>query len=226
MRITNRKIFVSALFLTVVIFVMGLLLGLVIEGKRVEFIEQADREQKINLESLQLQLLYLSSIEGRESCPAFTTALSDHIKETENTRERLEKYLTEDMAHESGFSLLKREYIISQLNYWVLARKTRDICESDFVSVLYFYSKKCPDCENQGFILDYLKKLFGDRLLIFALDKEFADENMIKVIAASYNVSWVPTIVIEDKVYQGFQSKDQLLKLVCSEYSDKPSDCP
>ena len=226
MRVTNRKIFVSALFLTVVIFVMGLLLGLVIEGKRVEYIEQADREQKVNLESLQLQLLYLSSIEGRESCPAFTTALSEHIKETENTRERLEKYLTEDMAHENGFSLLKREYVISQLNYWVLARRTQEICGSDFVSVLYFYSKKCPDCENQGFILDYLKKLFGDRLLIFALDQEFSAENMIQVIAASYNVTQAPTIVIEDKVYSGFQSKDELLEHVCIEYSEKPSDCP
>jgi hypothetical protein len=94
------------------------------------------------------------------------------------------------------------------------------------VTVLYFYSRKCPDCENQGFVLDYLKKLFGDRLLIFALDREFSEEPMISIIADSYKVSSSPTIVVGDEVFDGFQSKDKLLALICGSFKEKPSDCP
>ena len=226
MRVTNTKIFLGALILTTAIFVMGLLLGLVIEGKRVEYIEKSSQTQKLDFESLKLQLLYLSSLEGVESCPAFSASLSMNIRETEKTRERLEGYLTDGVAYNDEFTILKREYVISQLNYWILARKTKKLCNSDFVTVLYFYSKKCPDCENQGFILDYLKKLFGDRLLIFALDQEFAEEPMIQVIASAFNVSESPTIVVEDKVLSGFREKEQLLEVICDKYVERPSDCP
>jgi hypothetical protein len=226
MRVTNTKIFLGALILTVVIFVMGLLLGLVIEGKRVEYVEQAGRLQKLDFESLQLQLLYLSSIDERDGCPAFSSALSMHIKETEKTRERLEGYVQEGTAYSEELSLLKREYVISQLNYWILSKRTKGVCETDFVTVLYFYSKDCSDCENQGFVLDYLKRLFGDRLLIFALDREFTYEPMIQVLTAAYNVSESPTIVVEDEVLNGFQTKDQLLERICSRFEEKPKDCP
>jgi len=146
MRPTNTKIFIGAFFLTVAIFVMGLLLGLVIEGKRATYAEESYKTQKENLDSLQLRFLYLSSLEGKESCPAFSAALSNYIKETENTRERLESYVVDGVAYNSEFALIKREYIISQLNYWILSKKTKKLCDTDFVTVLYFYSRKCPDC--------------------------------------------------------------------------------
>lgn len=226
MRVTNTKIYVSALFLTVVIFVMGLLLGLVIEGKRVAFVEQADNIQKLNFESLHLQFLYLASIEGRESCPAFSAALGSHIKDTEKVRERLEGYIATGVAYNDEFEILKREYAISQLNYWILSKKTKKLCGTDFVTILYFYSEKCPECENQGFVLDYMKKRFGEKILIFALDRDFSEEPVIPVIVTTYNVSASPTIVIEDDVFAGFQSKNSLLEVVCSKFADKPSDCP
>ncbi|MFH1788840.1 MAG: hypothetical protein ABH834_05630 [Candidatus Altiarchaeota archaeon] len=226
MRVTNRKIYVSALFLTIVIFVMGLLLGLVIEGKRVAYVENADRIQKLNFESLQLQFLYLASLEGRESCPAFSAALGSHIKETEKVRERLEGYIASGVAYNDEFEILKREYTISQLNYWILSKKTKRLCGTDFIPILYFYSDKCPECENQGFVLDYVKKRFGDRVLIFALDRTFREEPIIPVIVTTYNVSSSPTIVVEDDVFTGFQSKDALLEAVCGKFTEKPSDCP
>ncbi|MFH1835459.1 MAG: hypothetical protein ABH851_04650 [Methanobacteriota archaeon] len=226
MRVTNTKIYVGALFLTVAIFVMGLLLGLVIEGKRVAFMEESDRVQKLNFESLKLQFLYLSSLEGRESCPAFSSALSRYIKETEKTRERLEGYITQGVAYNNDFLILKREYVISQLNYWVLSKNTKRLCGTDFVTVLYFYSEDCGDCENQGFVLDYLKRRFGDGVLIFALDREFVEEPMIPFIVETFNVSVSPTLVVEDDVLVGFQPKDTLIKVVCEKFAEKPSDCP
>lgn len=225
MRIINTKLYVMAIAITIVIFILGLLLGVLIEGERVEYIEYRDREQEINFNSLQLQYLFLSALEEKNGCNAFLATLDNYIENTEGARVKLEKYLDKSNVHEEDFNLLKREYIISQINYWILSMRTRDMCNEDFVTVLYFFSKECDECENQGFVLDYLKRIFKERLLIFAIDASFPQEPMISIMKDTYNITQTPALIIEGEKFVGFQSKDKLIEEICSHYSSVTEDC-
>ncbi|MFC2154570.1 hypothetical protein ACFLRC_03700 [Candidatus Altiarchaeota archaeon] len=222
----NKNIFLVAGFITTIIFVLGLLLGMVIEGYRISYIEGKDREQRINFESLQLQYQYLNTLGEKEGCAAFSATMNDYIKSNDRIRIRLENYVDKDLTHSDEFNMLKREYAISQLNYWILARRTKDFCDSDFVTVLFFHKKDCPSCENQGFVLDYFKKMFEDRILIFALDAEFSDEPMVPILLNTYGIRETPTVILENTTFNGFASKDDLLSEICSHYKEKPPECP
>lgn len=209
-----------------VIFTLGLLLGVVIESKRLDYMSTDARIQDVNYESLQLQYVYLSTLTGNDSCNAFSATLNSYIHDLEVNRVRLQKYIEGSTAYSDEFDLLKREYTLSQINYWILSKRSRELCSTDLVTVLYFHSEECgDDCTNQGFILDYLKRVFGDKLLIFAFDTGFKEEPMIDILKQTYNVTETPTVVIEDVKLVGFQSKQDLMDDVCSLYRERPVEC-
>jgi hypothetical protein len=229
MRKINKRFYGLAGVITIIIFLFGLSLGILIESERVDYVEGNRNHEKVEYESLQVQYLYLSylSTSGREeSCGAFTATLNQYIKRTDDTRLKLEDYIAKGNVYTEEFRFLKREYVQSQMNYWILARKTKELCKTDYVTVLYFHSTDCPDCKSQGYVLDYMKKLFDDRLLVFAFDSNFTEEPMIDLLKNTYHVEKTPTVIIEEDSYAGFVSKDALMKSVCAKYDKKPKDCP
>ncbi|MBA3064388.1 hypothetical protein FP803_03035, partial [Candidatus Woesearchaeota archaeon] len=58
----NKKRYFIAALLTLFVFVLGLMLGLVIEGKRVQYIESMNRIEKLDYSSLQLQYAYIDQL--------------------------------------------------------------------------------------------------------------------------------------------------------------------
>ncbi|MFH0860956.1 MAG: conjugal transfer protein TraF [Candidatus Altiarchaeota archaeon] len=221
----SGRLYLVAFVITAAIFILGLLLGVIIESKRLQYVDQRAREERINYESVQLQYLYLSAIPEKTGCNAFTATLNNYIEKTEQTRARLETYARESEVHKPEFGLLKREYVISQINYWILAEKTKDLCSTDTTSILFFYSSDCPRCEDQGFVLDYIKKRFGRKVLIFALDAEFIDEQMIPILKQTYNVTSTPTVIVDDETFNDFTGKDALTSIICSNLDEEPEEC-
>jgi hypothetical protein len=223
----NKKRYIIAALLTLSIFLLGLMLGLVIEGKRVQYIESMNRIEKLDYNSLQLQYAYIDQLSQEKNCDAVSKTFESSVKSLIETSERLENYEQNANLNKEDLHVLKREYILAQLNYWLLAKRTKKICNRDLVSILYFYSTKeeCPDCERQAFILTYLKNEFKDKLLIFALDSTYVDEPMIEMLKDQYGISRYPTLIIEGHVFEDFIPKDELLKTICSLYKEDIDYC-
>lgn len=224
----KKEKYVFAALLTLGIFLLGVLLGLVIEGKRIIFIQNSAKEQKLDFASLQLQYAYVNQLSQEQNCPALIKTFEKNIESLESARLRLEEYNQNAKISKDDFKLLQREYILSQLSYWLFAKQTRDVCNVDQASILYFYStkKECPDCEEQAFVLTYLKKRFNEKLLIFALNGRYTEEPMIEMLKTRYDIQVYPTLVIEDKKFEGFTSKDDILREICRYYThEKEEDC-
>lgn len=223
----NRKRYLMAGILTAFVFILGIMLGMVIEGQRVQYIDKVNRIEKLDYSSLQLQYAYIDQLSREENCEAVSKTFESSVKSLTETSERLESYEKNANLNKEEFKVLKREYILSQLNYWLLAQRTKKICERDLVTILYFYSteKECPDCEEQAFILTYLKQKFGNKLLIFALDSTYTEEPMINMLKNQYDVKEYPTIVIENEAFEGFVSKSQILNIICDKYNKKIEEC-
>lgn len=222
--ISKNKYFI-ALVITLAIFVIGILIGVLVTEKRTEFLELSGREQKIEFDSLQLQYLYLTT--SSDKCNVVNKALEENINRLEQTRIKLENYLAQSFSNNNEFSLTKREYMLAEMRYWLLAKQTKELCKGDSVSLLYFYSntEECEDCGPQGLILTYLKDKFKNKLLIFSLDSDFEGEAMMSIFKEEYNIIKVPTIIIENKKFEGLTTKEELGKLICSYYNNKPSEC-
>ena len=227
MRNLSKDKYIIAGVITLGIFLLGLFLGLAIEGKRVNYIESVSRAQNLEFSSLQLQYAFIDQMSQEKNCIAVQKSFEQNINNLESTRIRLENFDRDATLNKNELDLLKNEYLLAQIRYWMLAERTRKLCGTDLVTVLYFYSdeEECHDCEKQAFVLTYLKKKFKDKLLIFSFDAQFESEQMIPLLKNTYNVTRFPTLVIEGKSKYGFVSKDSILNDICSIYKQKTEDC-
>ncbi|MBW3013411.1 hypothetical protein KY340_04380 [Candidatus Woesearchaeota archaeon] len=223
----SRTKYLIAAGITAAIFFSGFFLGLVVENKRVDLMDTLYKEHTVAFSSSQLQFDYLNEIIGEESCDLVFDSYHRALEDLGKTTEKLEKYSETEKINEGEFDLLKREYLLSEIKFWLLARKIKERCHVDMMPVMYFHTKKefCPDCDEQSFILNYLKKKYGQRLLIFSFNTYDANEPMIELLKSAHDIKELPTVIIGDKKFDGFTSKDELELAICEKYVDK-TDCP
>jgi hypothetical protein len=211
-----------ALIITLIIFSFGILIGSTLSDERIEFTKTDIERQQIEYQSLQMQLLYLTAQEEK-NCNVLLNTLERNIYDLENSRVKLENYI--QGAEDGDYYTIKRDYMLTEIRYWLMTKEAEKVCPSDTVSILYFYEtdESCADCSAQGHILTYLKNMFGDKLLVFSLDVNF-DEPMVQILKENYGVEVLPTLVVEDKVLSGLTKKEELIKELCFYYSKTSSE--
>lgn len=226
----NRELkgkYLLAAFITVIIFLLGMFLGMVVEGKRSELLSSVIQQQKLSYNSLQLQYQLITEFGQQGNCPAVSATFEEYMKQLVSAQERLDKYQKDATVSKDTFAMLKQEYTQAEINYWILAKKTKEICGKDIVTILFFYTpeEQCARCNDQSFVLTYLKQLLKDKLLIFSFDSTLENEHLINILRNMYNITSYPALVIDDKSVQGMQDKDALLKEICSNFKEKPEGC-
>ena len=223
----NKSRYVVASLITLCIFLLGVMLGLVIEDKRIRVSQEEEKNQQMDLRSIQLQYEYINQLSLENDCQTMQETFEANIENLEEARLKLEEYTKSSKINKDDFNQIKRDYTISQLQYWLFAKKKKQICDSDDVSLLYFFAedKACKDCNKQSFVLTYLKKIFGADLLIFSINANFTEEPMINLLLKSYNVTQFPTMMIDNQKVDGLHDKDELLKIICPMYTTENEKC-
>src|SRR3989338_9946246 len=226
-RIFSRRRYVIAVVLTILVFASGLMLGLVIENKRVSYLENLYQKQQIDFSSTQLQYLYLTTLNKKDLCGGYYRTFDVNLSQLDDARIKLVNYAINNKINKENFDSLKRQYTIEQLKYWLFAQQIKDTCGEEFARVLYFYStnEECQRCADQEDVMKYLKKRFNEKLLIFALDSKMTEEPMITTLKREYSVSVYPTLIIENKKLEGFADKDLILANICPQYTSNITDC-
>lgn len=222
-KISTEKYFIAGI-ITFLVFSLGFALGIILDNVRLRWAERINKEKEIDYASLQLQYLYLSTLkETNESCFVLHTALEKAISELGESLEKFQLYMKESKLNKEEYSIIGRKYLLDNLKYWLFARKSKQECDMDIVNILYFYSQEhCDICPNQGVILTYFKKKFGEKLLVFPIDVDFEGiEPMITLLRSRYNVTSYPTIIVEDVKYEGIVPKEKLDKIICNLFKDK-----
>ena len=127
----NRTRYVVAAIMTLSIFLLGLMLGLVIEEKRIRLSLAEDAQQKLDYRSMQIQYEYINQLSQENDCPAILETFDGNLKNLELSRIRLENYLKSSKINKDDFNRIKRDYTISQIQYWLFAKKKSLICDAD-----------------------------------------------------------------------------------------------
>ena len=220
----SSKTYLLALVLTSFVFLIGFLVGYTLTSERTGYLEDIAYKQKLDYESLQLQSLYLDLNANNASCSIFNDILETSLNDVGNAQAKIDLYIKE--SKEGSYTELKRDYLLAQVRYWLLNERIKNSCDAEHVSVLYFYSnEECVECGGQGTVLSYLKEKLKDRLLVFSIDADFSGEPMINVLKQTYNITEIPSIVVEDQVFSGLIGKNDLTSEICESYEIKPMFC-
>lgn len=219
---TNR--YVAAIVITLVIFVLGFILGAATSERKILEIEQLSRQQEADFSSLQFQFSYLENVPKEQSCVVLSRTLESNLKTLGPSLKKIEGYEASGDVKNSDYILLKRKYTIANLRYWLLAEKSKQLCGTDEVSILYFYQRSCEKCNDEGYIFDQLKQRLGDNLLIFPIDATI-EEPVIDILRAQYKIYSFPSLVIDGKTYPDYMSMQQILTEICPKYSSDNEAC-
>lgn len=220
-KISVRKYFL-AFVLTMLVFSGGIVTGLLIENLRLSSAKQIALTEKVTLRSLQLQHNYIAS--GLTDCKALHSILENNINELGKKVNTIIDYEKKALFNEEEFQLQLQDYFLTEIQFYFLAKDIDKKCPQDNIKILYFYDENKD--ETQGDILIYLKKKFDNKLLIFSLDSGFRQEPMINTLLTNYKITEFPALVIEDKVFEGHQSADQLMEHLCREFMKMDTPLP
>ncbi|MBI3412930.1 MAG: hypothetical protein HY051_02505 [Candidatus Aenigmarchaeota archaeon] len=216
--------YVAAFVITLLIFVLGFILGAATSEKKILEIEQLSRQQEADFGSLQFQFSYLESVPQEGSCVVLSRTLESNLKTLGPSLKKIEGYEATGDVTNANYIILKRKYTIANLRYWLLAEKSKKLCGTDEASILYFFERDCEKCKDQGYILEQLKRRLGDSLLIFPIDASI-EEPVTDILRAQYKIYGFPSLVIEGTTYSSYMSMQQILAEICPLYSSDYEPC-
>jgi hypothetical protein len=209
------KFYIISALISLIVFSAGVYFGIFISKEKVEFLKSNLEEVKRLQEDTNLQFS-LISILGNKSCSLISYELGKAISTATDLGDKVSKYSTDEKVKDQNFELLKKDYTVTLIKYWVNLERMRNECnKTDFITILFFYSdKNCSECVRQGLVLDYMKKQHPQNFMIFALDSDL-DLNVIGMIKNIYEIKIVPSLVIDNKKFDGFVKTEDLQAMLC-----------
>lgn len=208
-KIFSTERYIEAFLISVSVFALGIFLGYYLfEISTKETLSRYD-ELKLKISGAMLQ----SEILKGEICKY------DVLEITGNEKVELGREVTalETLRGKTDKDVmrLKEEYSLLSLNQLLLVERWKNECNKNISIIIFFYSntRNITESEEQGFILDYIYNNYADRVSTYSYD--FDIENpAIATLKIKYGINTVPTLVINENVYPGFQSKENIESLI------------
>jgi hypothetical protein len=219
----SKEMFITTFVITTIIFLVGIFLGSTLEQSKITSLEVTVGNLRSKIENVELEFLFLDTTKGNISCKYFIEEAKVLGSEADELAKEVIALENSRKIEEDKFRSMKSEYTLTLIRDWLTLEKIKQTCTSDYFTVIYFYSEECDLCEQQGFLLSYFKLQDPEKVMIFAIDKDL-DLPIVNAIQSSYEVSEYPSIVIDAKLYSGFQDKEKLKDILCS-YNSNMAFC-
>ncbi len=215
MRKISYSIYLAAFVISALIFISGVFVGSLIDNSNLETLSSEVNEVSGKVSSLQLLLL----MEGNSSsfCPVYSSELQSIDEQVEILGHKL-SYLEDQKGAEDPE--LKNEYFALQAESYLLSKKVNEICGSNNVLLIHFYSNKdCEMCAEQGIqVLEARDGLRGEvPVKLYSFDGELGSP-IVDAFKKSYSVKKYPTLVINGKTYPGYKSVEEIKQILRESY--------
>jgi len=214
------SIYLKAFVISILIFLLGILVGLSIERFFVSDLSSRASSIENSVQEIELEMLYFQSFDDY-SCEFINEIIRKTNNELDELADKLLGY-SETSVLFTGEQIknIKRKYTFLLIKDWLLQERVKRSCGTGTVTILYFYDTEgCNDCLVQGDVLTALKNRFKDKVMIFPLDANM-DVEMVNILMNRFNVTSTPSIVIDEKTYTGIVDMYRLNGMVCERIED------
>jgi len=208
-KIVKEK-YIAVFALATLLFIVGILVGHWISEWKIKKTLEVEKKLRFDLLSLELETEML------ENYPCTIEAMM--LEEELGKIARKVSFLEEQLGKRNPKVLeLKKYYSLLEIRHYLLMKERKERCNENYTLILFFYSnlpENIEVSEKQGYVLDYLRdKYTTKRVKIYSLDYDL-DLGIIKELIRIHNISEVPSLVIDGNLYVGFQSKENLEKIL------------
>lgn len=208
-KINKLKLF-AVLITTTLVFLIGIFFGNVMGNSQLDKIMVF--QQDLRTQTLSLELQY--ALASQDLCKGtnWNTVGNElyNMGETLGVMEGSLGKLNKDVLS------LKKYYSLLEVKHWLFLKNVKKECKVNIPTILFFYSNlgDCDKCEDQGYVLTYLKKK-NLELSVFSFDINMNDA-VLDGLKKIYNIKSdkLPVIVVGDKVFVGFTELDKINEFI------------
>ncbi|MEM0333597.1 MAG: hypothetical protein QXX30_04040 [Candidatus Aenigmatarchaeota archaeon] len=214
----DTKIYLKAALLTILVFVVGIGIGIYLDSIRIGFFASKLEEFQIDFSNLMLEELFFKSfeIENEKICEIYNEKTTKLAEEAGKLGSYLETFKETTKLKSYDLEILKQKYFLTNLQLWLHMKNLREKCNYNVTTILFFYTSlyRCDDCIAQGIILSRLKKQNPEKYMIFAIDAD-SKLGIVSTLKQYFSVNYLPTIIINEKVkLEGFYSEEKLKEFI------------
>lgn len=203
---TDWKKYLLAFLITLIIFATAISFSNYLNNKRLDTVRNIERKIATDIMSSEAQYDLLSE----SSCEDIgNSTLSEELN---NLGQKLTYEEGSLSADKDDLLQLKTYYSLLQIKDYLLTKKIVEKCARKNVSILYFYRKDCKECNEQGYVLTYLREKYPE-LRVYSFDTDL-NNPAIQTLASIAKVKDYPTIVINNKPHQGLMDKDKIMEIL------------
>lgn len=155
---------------------------------------------------------YLAYLESTEDNQRYCTVLKEHVQIQSQKLfallEQLER--TQFNTLENQYPIARQRFQNANAQLFFSLKKFEQNCPNEEElkqPILYFYpdNQGCSDCVLQASILNEIRDACLHPIQIFAFPTN-GESTIVELLIKDYQIEKTPSLVIEDKVYEGVQS--------------------
>ena len=209
---SQKHVFWEALFVTILIFGIGVFLGVVLENWRSEKISEMYLISDLNLldVKVQTQILDLEDLNCKEAIVK-DIEFGDKVYEDAKILDRYESAnrLTNYIIQEHKI------YDLLRTLFWINSIKIKEKCGKDFHTVVYLYDYGSEDLEQknkQAVFSKYLEELkdeFGNEIILIPIARNM-DLISIELLTKNYGIESASIIVDESLILTELEELDKI----------------
>ncbi len=206
----NHEIYIIALLITSIFFVAGITVGDYIAYQKADSLEVS---QKAISAFLRLSEVKNKILENQSKCNLNWGEIWNEKVEIGNILAALElRFGKEDEK------IIKQKKIYNevQFNTLRLVNEIKKDCNYNWTTILFFYTNKQGSSELselQGYALDTVYNMNREKIKIFSFDININDVYTRRLME-EYDIVNIPSIVIDNKVYGRFMSRNEIQQVI------------
>lgn len=204
------KKYTYTFFITITIFITAIFASNYFNQKKINEIKNIESQISIDISASETQFSLLSELSCRDISSEFLSkelaTLGDKLSYTEESRG----------SNNAEVLNLKKYYSLLQIKDFILMQKINERCGGKNLSIMYFYSNienDCKDCEREGYVLTRLREDYPE-LRVYSFDYNLQLSALQTLISIYKIEDKQPALLIDDKVYYGFKSIDEIKDII------------
>jgi hypothetical protein len=206
-------IIVSSFFLTVLIFALGILLNYAMDFVRIDTIADVMSRHELDATAYIAEQEFTDSFGGNR-CQIMNARIAQLKEEIQKVGADLGSYSGYSFFKKKDYDYLKRKYFLLELRFLTLIEQLNKECNRPYISIIFFYEIDQDESERQGFVLGEISKEYAQEVVVLSLDKDYADEPLVKLLAAKHNVTHAPTIILDSEKREGLVGDEELRSII------------
>ncbi len=214
----EKSAFGKALVWTVILFLIGVSLGVFIESWRTQSVKDRYEDLEFELLDAKLRTDFYRIMEA-DFCDI---AIEDNLRFSDRIYEEGKKIDVYEKFNRLGDRLVdeKKKYTLLKTEFWLNSILLKDKCNAEYSTVVYFYKDE-PDTDEekqmqnvQSRILGDLKEEYGAEIMLVPLPIDL-DASVVDSFILLHDIDVVPTVLInEDIKLEGLHDLEDIEKLI------------